>query len=159
MGLTLDLLRHGLSRPAGPGGDRLRELSPEGVSDLTALAGRLAGEGWAPGRIFSSPYMRALQSANIVARGAGVTAAVEPFLALEPEREPEGVLGALAALGVTGGHVLLVGHQPLIGLLAGYLTGATRGIGTGTLVRVECADGPRRRGGRITRVLAPGDPG
>lgn len=159
MGLTLDLLRHGLSQPAGPNGDRLRELAPAGIEALAVLAGRLAAEGWAPARIFSSPYLRALQTARIVARGADVAAPVEPLTALEPEREPEGVLGALAALGVTGGHVLLVGHQPLVGLLAGYLTGATCGIGTGTLVRVECADGPRRRGGRITRVLAPGDPG
>jgi phosphohistidine phosphatase len=156
MSLTIDLLRHGLSLPAGPGGDRLRELSPEGVSDLTVLAGRLAGEGWAPGRILSSPYLRALQTARIVAQGAGV-AAVEPLTALEPEGEPEGVIEALAGLGIAGGHVLLVGHQPLLGLLVGHLTGTGRSLAAGTLVRVECAEGPRRHGGRVVQVLAPGE--
>ena len=159
MSLTLDLLRHGLSRPAGPGGDRLRELSPEGVGDLTALAKRLAGEGWAPGRILSSPYLRALQTATIVARGAGAAATVEPLGALEPEGEPEGVIEALAGLGIAGGHVLLVGHQPLLGLLVGHLTGVGRSLAAGTLVRVECAEGPKRSGGRILCVLAPGEDG
>jgi phosphohistidine phosphatase len=135
----------------------VRELSPEGVSDLTALAGRLAGEGWAPGRILSSPYLRALQTATIVARGAGAAAVVEPLAALEPEGEPEGVLEALAGLGIAGGHVLLVGHQPLLGLLVGHLTGVGRSLAAGTLIRVECADGPQRRGGCIAHVYAHGE--
>jgi len=154
MGLVLDLLRHGLSLPAGPDGDRARELSEQGVSDLTALAGRLAGEGWQPGRIFASPYRRALASATIVSRGT--TVAVEPLAALEPERDPGGVLEALAGLGADSGHVLLVGHQPLLGLLVGRLTGADRSLAAGTLIRVECATGPAG-GGRVVRVMAPGE--
>ncbi len=157
--LTIDLLRHGLSRPAGPGGDRLRELSPEGVSDLTALARRLADEDWAPGRIFASPYQRALQTAFLVARGASVAAAVEPLPALEPENEPEAVLAALAGLGVTAGHALLVGHQPLLGLLVGHLTGTGHSLAAGALVRIECPEGAARGAGRVVRVIAPGETG
>jgi len=159
MGLTLDLLRHGLSLPAGPGGDRLRELSEQGVGDLEALAERLAAERWAPARILSSPYRRALQTAFLVAKGASVAAAVEPLPALEPEREAQDVLEALAGLDVREGHVLLVGHQPLLGLLVGHLTGTERGLAAGTLVRVECADGARRGAGRVARVIAPGETG
>ena len=159
MGLVLDLLRHGLSSPAGSGGDRLRELSEQGVEDLRALAERLAAERWAPARILSSPYRRALQTAMLVAKGAAAAAAVEPLPELEPEREPEGVLEALAGLDVREGHVLLVGHQPLLGLLVGHLTGTERGLAAGTLVRVECAGGAARNAGRVTRVFAPGDSG
>jgi phosphohistidine phosphatase len=157
MALILDLLRHGLSHPAGPDGDRARGLSPVGMSDLAALARRLADERWAPGRILSSPYRRALDTAGIVARGAAAAVAVEPLAALEPEGEPEAVLEALAGLGIGEGHVLLVGHQPLLGLLVGHLTGVGRGLAAGALVRVECADGPKRRGGRILSIMAPGE--
>jgi phosphohistidine phosphatase SixA len=158
MSLTLDLLRHGLSSPCGPGGDRLRELSEQGVSDLEALARTLASEDWAPGRIFASPYRRALQTASLVARGASAAAAVEPLPALEPENEPEAVLDALAGLGVTAGHALLVGHQPLLGLLVGHLTGTGHSLAAGTLVRVECPEGAGRGAGRVVRILAPGEP-
>jgi len=157
--LTLDLLRHGQASPAGAGGDRLRELSPAGLEAITALARRLAGEGWAPGRILASPYRRTLQTAVIVGRSAARAVPVEALPELEPERAPEDVLEALAARGVTGGHVLLVGHQPLLGLLLAHLVGTERGLAPGTLVRVECADGARRGGGRVMKVFAPGEAG
>lgn len=159
MGLTLDLLRHGHASPAGSGGDRLRELSTEGVEAITALARLLAEESWAPARVLSSPYVRALQTAHIVARAAAAPAAVEPWPALEPEREPGQVLAALADLGVTSGHALLVGHQPLLGLLVAHLTGTERGLAAGTLVRVECAAGAARDGGRVVRVITPEEHG
>jgi phosphohistidine phosphatase len=159
MALTLDLLRHGLSNPVGAGGDRARTLSPEGASDLVTLARRLAGEDWAPDRILSSPYRRAMETAGIVAQGAAAAVAVEPLAALEPEGEPERVLEALAGLGTVEGHVVLVGHQPLLGLLVGHLTGAARSLAAGMLVRVECDGGPARGGGRVVRILAPGGDG
>jgi phosphohistidine phosphatase len=156
MGLVLDLLRHGLSVPAGPGGDRLRELSEQGTSDLAALGRHLAGESWRPDRILASPYRRTLASAMLVTRTADVTVPIEPLAALEPERDPEAILTVLAALRPTDGHVLLVGHQPLLGLLVGRLTGTGRSLAAGTMLRLECA-GAADRGGRVVRVLAPGE--
>jgi phosphohistidine phosphatase len=157
MTLVLDLLRHGQALPAGPDGDRQRALAPAGVRGLEALAARLAREAWRPDRIFASPYLRARQTAEIVSRAAVPAVQVEPLRALESEREPAEVLEALARHGVAAGHVVLVGHQPLLGLLVGHLAGAERGLAPGTLVRVRCPHGPLPGTGSITLALAPED--
>ena len=156
-GPRLDLLRHGQALPAGPAGDRQRALSPAGVSGLESLAAHLAREAWRPDRVFSSPYLRALQSAGIVAGAAAPAVAVETLRALEPEREPSEVLDALVRHGVTAGHVLVVGHQPLLGLLVGHLTGVEQGLSPGMLVRVHCPQGMDQGSGRVTLTLAPKD--
>jgi phosphohistidine phosphatase len=155
--LVLDLLRHGQALPAGPEGDRQRALAPVGARGLAALAARLAREAWRPDRVFTSPFLRARQTAGIVAGAALQAVPLEPLRALESEREPSEVLEALARHGVTAGHVLLVGHQPLLGLLVGHLTGAERGLSPGTLVRVHCPQGARPGSCRVTLTLAPED--
>ena len=155
MALTLDLLRHGLALPAGAAGDRQRVLSPAGVRGLAALAAQLVREAWRPDRVFSSPYARAQQSAGIAAGAAAPPVAVEILPDLEPECEPSDVLDALTLRGVMSGHVLLVGHQPLLGQLVGHLTGVEQGLSPGMLVRVHCPQGMEHGSGRITLTLAP----
>jgi phosphohistidine phosphatase len=157
MTLTLDLLRHGLALPAGAAGDRQRVLSPEGLRGIEALAAHLAREAWRPDRIFSSPYARARQTAGIVAGAAAPPVAVELLRDLEPERESSDVLDALACLGITTGHIVLVGHQPLLGLLVGRLTGFEKGFSPGMLVRVHYPQSQVQGSGRITLTLEPGD--
>jgi phosphohistidine phosphatase len=157
MAITLDLLRHGYALPAGTGGDRGRALSPEGIRGLEALATRLAGEGWRPDRAFSSPYPRARQSAAIVAAAAATPLEVEVLDDLQPERDPEGVLEALGGLGIATGHVLLVAHLPLLGLLAGRLAGDDPGFAPGTLVRVHCPLDAAAGAGRVVLTLSPGE--
>jgi phosphohistidine phosphatase len=157
MAITLDLLRHGLAHPAGAAGDRQRVLSPAGERGLESLRTRLAREAWRPDRVFSSPYVRTLQSARIVAGASTPPVAVEVLTDLEPECEPLEVLVALTARGVLTGHVLIVGHQPLLGLLAGHLTGLDQGLSPGALVRVHCPQGMGRGSGRIVLTLEPED--
>ncbi len=155
MALTLDLLRHGMALPAGAGGDGRRVLSPAGIRGLESLAAQLAGQAWRPDRVFSSPYVRAQQSAGIVARAAASPVEVELLPDLEPEREPSDVLDALARLGITAGHILVVGHQPLLGLLVRRLTGIEQGFSPGTLVRARCPRGTDHGSGRIVLTLEP----
>jgi phosphohistidine phosphatase len=157
MALTLDLLRHGLALPAGAGGDRQRALSPAGVRGLESLAAYFVREPWHPDRIFSSPYARAQQSAGIVAGATARPVPVETLHDLEPERESSDVLDALDRLGIAAGHILMVGHQPLLGLLVRRLTGCEKGFSPGTLVRVHCPQGTGRGSGRIVLALEPED--
>jgi phosphohistidine phosphatase len=157
MALTLDLLRHGLALSAGAAGDRKRVLSPAGVRGLESLAAYLAREIWRPDRVFSSPYARAKQSAGIVAGAAAPPVAVEILRDLEPERESSEVLDALARLGITAGHILMVGHQPLLGLLVHRLTGIEKGFSPGMLVRVHCPQGLGKGSGQIVLTLEPED--
>ena len=63
--LLLDLLRHGEALPAAGGGDESRPLSARGARALERLAIRLSGLGWRPDRAFTSPLVRARDSARI----------------------------------------------------------------------------------------------
>ena len=140
MPLTLDLLRHGAALAGAEGGDAARALSPRGERDLERLALHLADLGWRPDRAFTSPLKRARDSARIVLRYAAPDLVPEVADALEPDGGPAPVLEMLAARHAITGRVLLVSHQPLLGGLAGWLTGSgTPGIAPGDLVGVEFA--------------------
>jgi phosphohistidine phosphatase len=155
--IVLDLLRHGHAIPPGPDGDRGRRLSPEGIRSLGALADLLATEGWRPDHTFSSPLARAQESAEILLRSSASPSAMEAVAVLEPDAEPAEILEALASRGITTGHVLIVGHQPLLGRLVGLLTGAERGLSPGMLIRVHCPRGASLGGGRVVRTFGPED--
>ena len=155
MPLFLDVLRHGEAEPAGLGGDAARPLSPAGRRVVAALATSLGREGGRPDRIFSSPMLRARQTAEIVRDAMPDAAAIERMEELLPERDPSDVLGALVAQGATAGHVLLVTHQPLAGRLTALLTGEAPAFRPGTLVRLECAAGFGPGCGRVIRTIEP----
>ena len=159
MPLVLDLLRHGAALPADHGGDDARPLSARGRTDLERLAAHLARMGWRPDRAFASPLLRARESAVIALREAAPDLAAAPMPALRPESDPAAVLEALAAAGCTRGHVLLVGHQPLLGLLGGVLAGGpSLAFPPGSLARIEF-NGPLAAGaGTVGWKLAPGFP-
>jgi phosphohistidine phosphatase len=156
---VLELLRHGEARPAGAAGDSARRLTPSGRRSIEQLAASLAAEGWRPDRVFTSPLLRARDSARIV---------LEPTVpGLEPEMldelatapTPETFIELLDELGVAEGHVLLVGHQPLIGRLAHFLEGGTeREVPPGTFVRLECPEGLRAGRCHVSWYLKPGRP-
>lgn len=155
MPLVLEILRHGEAEPAGAAGDAARPLSPTGRRAVTALAAGLAMEGGRPGRIFSSPILRARQTAEIVRDAMPRAPAIEPMEELLPERDPSDVLRALEAQGAITGDVLLVTHQPLAGRLAALLTGDAPALRPGTLVRIECAAGVGPGSGRLIRTVEP----
>jgi phosphohistidine phosphatase len=115
------LLRH--SDPenrAKSGKDRDRALTPDGLRRA-----REAGRGLALlepdlAAIWTSPYLRARQTAEAAARALGFRRRLHPTDALAPECDPEQVLEELEASGASGA-VLLVGHQPHLGALLGFL--------------------------------------
>lgn len=155
MPLVLEILRHGEAEPSGAAGDAARPLSPAGRRAVAALAAGLALEGWQPGRIFSSPILRARQTAEIVREATPGAPAIEPMEELLPERDPSDVLQALKAQSAITGDVLLVAHQPLAGRLAALLTGDAPAFRPGTLVRIECAAAPGAGRGRLIRTVEP----
>ena len=113
--------------------------------------------GWRPDRAFASPFLRARDSAVIALRKAAPGLTVELMDALCPQEDPAGVLQALAAAGATAGHLFLVGHQPLLGMLAGSLTGGPApGFAPGSLVRIEFAGTLSAGGGVLGWRIPPG---
>lgn len=155
MPLVLDLLRHGEALPSGPGGDAARTLSPAGANALRRLASRLASAGWRPDKAFTSPLRRARETAAIVLGACGQPPEVRTLDELAPDALVAETLAALISRVAGARRVLLVGHQPLMGLLCARLTGENRRFPPGAMVSVEC-DGPLADGaGRVVAAHSP----
>jgi phosphohistidine phosphatase len=153
----LDLVRHGEALPVAAGGDAERPLSPRGIGEVAHLARRLTRIGPAPVRLFTSPLLRARQTASLVL--SGYNDAPEPVVTSEllPDAEPADLVRWLAAEAPGAGHVMLVGHMPMLGDLTGHLTdGSAHALRAGELVRLEFDYGIERRAGRVVLILSPG---
>jgi phosphohistidine phosphatase len=152
--LRVDLLRHGLATPADGAGDEARALAPEGVATATALGNRLGRLKWRPERAYASPLRRARETAAVVLSAAGVGLEAEILSELAPECEPEDVAAALDTELGDARHVLLVGHQPLLGQLAGYWTGNPMALSPGEFLGVELEAVLARRSGQLVERIA-----
>lgn len=125
MALTLYLMRHGIAEDHSPSGtDADRALTAEGVRKTSRGAAGLRTLGVAPDLILTSPLRRAEETARLVgeALDAGDRITLAPLLA--GGYAPEDVLTGLA-VPRRAAQVMLVGHQPDLGLLASYLMTGT----------------------------------
>jgi phosphohistidine phosphatase len=119
------LVRHGKAVDLEEAGtDAGRWLTADGREAMRAQAGRLIELGLRFDRVYTSPLVRAVQTAEILAAGNGFGGAIEARPALAPE------IGT-AAKALDGldevpddGVVVLVGHMPRIRVLAGHLVAA-----------------------------------
>jgi phosphohistidine phosphatase len=126
--MKLLLIRHG---PAGDPeaweregrDDRLRPLTPDGKNDMRQAAAGLATLVRHIGALVTSPLVRAVQTAEIVADEYDCKVVTSD--ALEPDRDPEEVLKWLREQGLSG-TVGLVGHEPHLSSLVGYLLAGKR---------------------------------
>ena len=107
------LVRHAEAAAGDP--DELRALSPAGEEQARALAHRIASEHGVDA-VLSSPLLRARQTADAIARAAGLDVQSSDLLA--PGATVADVLLAAAAQGDT---VVLVGHNPDCQLIAAEL--------------------------------------
>jgi phosphohistidine phosphatase len=108
------LVRHAEAASGEP--DELRRLTAQGRKAARALGVRLAESGVKPDAVLTSPLLRARETADELARPAGLTA--EPDDRLGPGATAEGVQSAVTGRGET---VVVVGHQPDCGRIAAAL--------------------------------------
>ena len=154
MPLRLDLVRHGDAVAAGESGDASRPLSPAGRRAVADLARFLTGAGRPPDRAFASPALRAQETARILLEGLGVVP--ETLDELVPIHGPVEVIQALAARSAHEGRELLVGHQPLLSLLAAFLEGGPeRPLAPAGLIRLVFHEKPGRGLGRVEVARQP----
>jgi len=99
--------------------DSLRELTPQGIQRYTKVVKALAGRGFEPGRIATSPYTRCRQSADIIARHLGGHSMIEELESLEPGSDLDSLIEWTANQG--GLDVCWVGHSPDVEDLAAAL--------------------------------------
>jgi phosphohistidine phosphatase SixA len=152
----LCLLRHGhAGDPEGwTGDDAARPLSAKGKGQADLLGGFLAGVGFRPDAIVSSPKLRARQTAEIVGRHLGVKVTLDDRLA--GAFDGATVDAILADLGAPARPVL-VGHDPDFSELLGWLIGSDRvAMKKGAFARVDVA-GPVASGDGTLRWLVPPD--
>jgi phosphohistidine phosphatase len=121
------LLRHAAAEERSVSGhDEDRTLTEDGHRRARAVARGLAALEPDIQLILTSPFQRARQTAEPVARGLHLAANLRESRALEPARDPEEILDEIRAEKVSG--VLLVGHEPHLGGLLGRLVSGSAGL-------------------------------
>jgi phosphohistidine phosphatase len=122
--MELYLFRHGIAEDAPPGrADSSRALTDAGRERSAAVAKMARDAGVAPSLITSSPYLRALQTAEVAAKEFGYKGDLVRLPSLVPHGTPEAVWSDIRDQRDETA-VLLAGHEPLMGHLAAYLLNA-----------------------------------
>jgi phosphohistidine phosphatase SixA len=124
----LFLVRHAEAVPGDP--DELRPLTDAGRKTARELGLRLRDE--RPEAVLSSPLLRARETAEAIARAAGVTAELDERLA--PGADADALRLVVAGRGEA---VVVVGHQPDCSEIVLALTGGLRQFSPGAFVEVE----------------------
>lgn len=102
--------------------DQQRELTEHGRHDVAGVAADIASSSWRPARLWVSPYIRARQTARLVAEVMNCPVTEKPFLT--PDDDPGQCLDAL--LETDTSPLMIVSHMPLVGALSTLLVDGHR---------------------------------
>ncbi|WP_409526256.1 phosphohistidine phosphatase SixA [Nitrincola sp. MINF-07-Sa-05] len=148
--MKLLLIRHGEAMPWSPSGDAGRELSPNGRQEVISIREQIPELLSSVSQVLHSPYVRAVQTVDLLAEGLQVPSVA--LDALVPESTPILACQALEAY-TANSSLLIVTHQPLIGCWVNWLcegTNAQLSWATAQLAVIE-ADWPA---GNLGQLLA-----
>lgn len=151
--MKLYLVRHGKAQAAdGTVEDSQRQLTPDGRKRLETEAQALARIGINPTHIFSSPRVRARQTAEIIA------SALNNTVEIREEVNYDFDVKAIATL-IKGlpddAEVMFVGHEPTMSDAIFKLTGADVVMKVGSLARVDIDSSRGDLHGQLIWLLAP----
>jgi phosphohistidine phosphatase len=123
----LYLVRHAVAAERGEDwpDDTKRPLTTKGVSRFREVVQGLVWLGVGLDEIYSSPLVRAKQTADLLSEGLKERTTVRTVDELSPGHEPPSVLAELGKR-IKRRRVALVGHEPDLGELAAALIGASR---------------------------------
>jgi len=122
--VEIHILRHAIADPANPGeSDADRALTPDGKKRLRDVLKVAKSAGLAPSLILTSPYRRAVETAELAASQLGYQDELLRTNALLPGSSAEDIWEEIR-IHKDAEELLLVGHEPLLGQLAAYLLGA-----------------------------------
>ena len=116
------LLRHGIAveQDEWEGPDADRPLTERGAKRVAQVAAGLSWLDVQPTHVWSSPLIRAIETAKIAHRSLRVCSAVHIVDALLPDAPPDRLLSILHDLPPES-CVLCVGHEPQLGMAASVL--------------------------------------
>ncbi len=123
--MKIHILRHGIAvmrDDLDVGNDSGRQLTAKGKRQLRQTATAMKQMGLRFDLILSSPYLRARQTAEIVAESLKLTKRLKFSDALEPDGSLKNLIGQLNESKPAPENVLLVGHEPYLSCLISLLT-------------------------------------
>ncbi len=160
--MNIYVLRHGIAvEPGTPGcpPEPERPLTPKGRRTLCRIAAAMKEMKLSFDAIFSSPYVRARQTAEIVANSLKCRDRLKLVDALEPSSNPHKCVEFLQRLGPSTEDILLVGHEPLLSQLVSLLISGNTSSGIvlkkGALCQLELESPGPRPHARLAWLLTP----
>lgn len=126
---SLILIRHATAADFGSGTDRDRPLTEDGVQDAKDQGEWLADKGAVFDRVLCSTAVRTRETAEFA--GLSVTHFLDAIY-----EASVGELVRLLESHSDADHLALVGHNPGIAGVAGFLTGARQVMSPGTIVGI-----------------------
>jgi len=119
--MKIFLMRHAEAVAEGPGlSDEHRYLSDKGRQTARRVGTALSSEALPLQAIYTSPLVRAVQTAELVAQATQFAGEVCVLFGLAPGFPPQLLAERIAALETA---ILLIGHEPNISALGAYLLG------------------------------------
>ena len=154
------LMRHGIATPRDELGidDASRALTPEGAEKVRRISASLHWLNAEFDEIWTSSLVRAHQTAEIVAATWGLSDKIRIVSALEPGGDLQAVVDRLRNTSGPRG-VLLTGHEPDMGELAGQLICGRKGgvvrFKKGGVACIELGESAPGGSGELLWLLTP----
>jgi len=159
MSCMLYLVRHAIAEDRSDSGrDADRRLTAQGIAKMRRACAGLSRLGVAPDRVYTSPLVRARQTAELLCETLAPSTTPKTLPALAPGGA-RNVPAALRAL-PEAGAVALVGHEPDLGQLTALLIGCPPGAGSiefkkGGVAAIELGALPPELPGTLCWLLTP----
>ena len=154
----LYLVRHAIAAERGEEwpDDTKRPLTETGITRFKEVVEGLVWFGVEIDEIFTSPLVRARQTATLLASGLANKATVKTLEALAPDYAPRAVMNELSRVAKRR-RIALVGHEPGLGALAAHLIGAPRPLPfkKGAVCMITVQGLTSRRPGELTWFIPP----
>ena len=154
----LYLVRHAIAADRGSEwpDDTKRPLTERGMSRFKDAVKGLRRLDVTLDEIFTSPLVRARQTAQLLADGLEGKAPVKLLDALAPGHTPSSVMTQLAKVAKRR-RIALVGHEPELGELAAHLIGAGRALTfkKGGICRIDLGSLTSKRAASLAWFLPP----
>jgi len=152
--IELIIVRHGDAEPKIEGvEDKDRKLVKKGIKQMRRVAKFIDSMNYKIDKVFSSPYTRAYQSAEVVLEELDEDLKIETIKELEPDQEPSALVNKLKELDSQNSTltVMLVGHEPHLSSFIKYVTGGEVEMKKGgvAVLELNTAEGK----GKLTLLL------
>ena len=132
--MKLYFLRHGHAEDGFDKSDHDRQLTPEGIERMQTAAQVMARLNLNLKHIYSSPRVRALQTAEVVAQALNLQVEIREEVNFGFHA---GLVKKMIAGNGADDSVMFVGHEPTMSETIKMLTGANADMKKGSLARVD----------------------